>query len=217
MTCMLHSALCLSYSLFYYTLYKVAKCMLFIVTSHQLSIILLASRRPTISIKLIFLHSCTLCIFMPSEKETEIRRFVNPKIFMRISSIHESQIYTWTLQTVHYRLAADTTSKIYVASGLITMLIRARQEIHSWAGQNHYHTYTPTNANNLYKITYNPQTWTVLRVSGIHRHPQGDDLKLKPLDFMYMDDLWFYKNRVHLLVYADVYSYNTREELYWIS
>jgi len=34
--CMFHSALCLSYSLFYYTLYKGSMWMLFTATSHQL-------------------------------------------------------------------------------------------------------------------------------------------------------------------------------------
>ena len=47
------------------------------------------------SVMLIFLPSFTLCITMPSEKE--IRSFVNPKIFMRISSINKSQIYPCTL------------------------------------------------------------------------------------------------------------------------
>jgi hypothetical protein len=37
--------------------------------------------------------------------------------------------------------------------------------------------YEPINAISLYKIAYHPYRWTVLLVSGIYHHPQGDTIQ----------------------------------------
>jgi len=36
------------------------------------------------------------------------------------------------------------------------------------------HPHTPTNAYNLYEITYRPYTWAFLHVAAINQHLQGD-------------------------------------------